>query len=297
MNNKSIFETLEAKESKLEAKLDKLRNKNNEAVKAKNIALNNVLISYFCGFETTLKDMRFESSYGSSMEITARGDEYEKEVWSEEKQDYVTKKLFRTKEVATIKVQEYSRWDNSTKEAQFTDMGISSYSTSDYFSDFNNERLRLTGEYAMVIQDHKDNILAEMNKVWEDHNEKVSVTQEAVNKCNNEIRSIQDQRKAFRNDIIIDDLKAGIKILDDKTAYIQERFDCGVSNIVEAKITRMSYSGKSADLEVKTKGRRWDNEADAYVDTIYDRKLTKVRIQNILDSFVTSYNGLTWERV
>jgi len=297
MNNKSIFETLEAKESKLEAKLDKLRNKNNEAVKAKNIALNNVLISYFCGFETTLKDMRFESSYGSSMEITARGDEYEKEVWSEEKQDYVTKKLFRTKEVATIKVQEYSRWDNSTKEAQFTDMGISSYSTSDYFSDFNNERLRLTGEYAMVIQDHKDNILAEMNKVWEDHNEKVSVTQEAVNKCNNEIRSIQDQRKAFRNDIIIDDLKAGIKILDDKTAYIQERFDCGVSNIVEAKITRMSYSGKSADLEVKTKGRRWDKEADAYVDTVYDRKLTKVRVQNILDSFVTSYNGLTWERV
>jgi len=297
MTNKSIFETLKAKESKLEAKLDKLRNKNDEAVKAKNIALNNVLISYFCGFETTLKDMRFESSYGSSMEITARGDEYEKEVWSEEKQDYVTKKLFRTKEVATIKVQEYSRWDNDTKEAQFTDMGISTYSTSDYFSDFNNERLRLTGEYAMVIQDHKDNILAEMNQVWEAHNEKVSKTQEAVIKCSNEIRDIQDQRKAFRNDIIIDDLKAGIKILEDKTAYIQERFDCGVNNIVEAKITRMSYSGKSADLEVKTKGRRWDKEADAYVDTIYDRKLTKVRIQNILDSFVTSYNGLTWERV
>ncbi len=62
-------------------------------------------------------------------------------------------------------------------EAQFTDKGISSYSTSDYFSDFNNERLRLTGEYAMVIQDHKDNILAEMNKVWDDHNEKVSKTQ------------------------------------------------------------------------------------------------------------------------
>ena len=297
MNNKSIFETLEAKEAKLEAKLNKLRNKNDEAVKAKNNALNEVLKSYFSPIESSLEDMRLQATYGTSMEITARGDEYEKEVWSDEKEDYVTKKLFRTKEVATIKVQEYSRWDNSTKEAQFTDMGISSYSTSDYFSDFNNERLRLTGEYAMVIQDHKDNILAEMNKVWDDHNEKVSKTQEAVNKCNNEIRSIQDQRKAFRNDIIIDDLKAGIKILDDKTAYIQERFDCGVNNIVEAKITRMSYSGKSADLEVKTKGRRWDNEADAYVDTIYDRKLTKVRIQNILDSFVTSYNGLTWERV
>ena len=297
MNNKSIFETLEAKESKLEAKLVKLRNKNDEAVKAKNIALNNVLKSYFSPIETDLKDMQFRTSYGSSMEITARGDEYEKEVWSDEKDDYVTKKLFRTKEVATIKVEEYNRWATVSKEAQFTDMGISTYSTSDYFSDFNNERLRLSGEYAMIIQDCKDDILAEMNKVWDDHNEIVSETQEAVNKCNNEIRDIQEQRKAFRNDIIIDDLKAGIKILDDKTAYIQERFDYGVSNIVEAKITRMSYSGKSADLEVKTKGRMWDKEKDAYVDTIYDRKLTKVRVQNILDSFVTNYNGLTWERV
>jgi len=59
----------------------------------------------------------------------------------------------------------------------------------------------------------------------------------------------------------------------------------------------MSYSGKSADLEVKTKGKRWDDKADAYVDTIYDRKLTKVRISNILDTFVSGYNGLTWERV
>ena len=297
MNNKSIFETLKAKESKLEAKLTKLRSKNDEAVKAKNIALNTVLRSFFDNIETNLEDMQFHTTYGSSMEITARGDEYEKEVWSEEKDDYVTKKLFRTKEVATIKIQEYSRWDNSTKEAQFTDMGISTYSTSDYYSDFNNERLRLSGEYAMIIQDFKDDILAAMNNVWEEHNELISETQEAVNQCNNEIRSIQDQTKAFRNDIIIEDLKAGIKILEDKTAYIQERFDYGVANVVEAKITRMSYSGKSADLDVKTKGRMWDKEKEAYVDTIYDRKLTKVRIQNILDSFVTNYNGLTWERV
>jgi len=297
MNNKSIFETLKAKESKLEAKLTKLRSKNDEAVKAKNIALNTVLRSFFDNIETNLEDMQFHTTYGSSMEITARGDEYEKEVWSEEKDDYVTKKLFRTKEVATIKIQEYSRWDNTTKEAQFTDMGISTYSTSDYYSDFNNERLRLSGEYAMIIQDFKDDILAAMNNVWEEHNELISETQEAVNKCNNEIRSIQDQTKAFRNDIIIEDLKAGIKILEDKTAYIQERFDYGVANVVEAKITRMSYSGKSADLDVKTKGRMWDKEKEAYVDTIYDRKLTKVRIQNILDSFVTNYNGLTWERV
>ena len=58
MNNKSIFETLEAKEAKLEAKLNKLRNKNDEAVKAKNNALNEVLKSYFSPIESSLEDMR-----------------------------------------------------------------------------------------------------------------------------------------------------------------------------------------------------------------------------------------------
>ena len=94
----------------------------------------------------------------------------------------------------------------------------------------------------------------------------------------------------------IDDLKAGIKILDDKTAYIQERFDCGVNNIVEAKITRMSYSGKSADLEVQVSGRRWNQDTEAYEDTVWSKDLEKVRVSNLKDAFLSGYNNLTWER-
>ena len=59
----------------------------------------------------------------------------------------------------------------------------------------------------------------------------------------------------------------------------------------------MSYSGKSADLEVKTRGRKWNQETEAYEDTIYTRTLDKVRVKNILDAFVSGYNNLEWERV
>lgn len=297
MNNSKIFETLQAKEDKLNAKLEIAREADNVASKAKDEALKQVYVKYFSDIETDLEDIQFGRTYGHSVEITARGDEYEKQVWDEEKDDYVTKKFWRTNEVANIKAKESSRWDDEKSDAHFTDLGMSVYSSSDNYSDFTINRMLFNGQVAMIIKDFKDDILAELNKVYEEQSEITKKTWKEVNDLRKQIDEINDQRRDFRNDNIIEDLKAGIKILDDKTAYIQERFDDGTGGIVEAKITRMSYSGKSADLAVKTKGRRWDDKAEAYVDCIYDRELTKVRVKNILDAFVSSYNGLTWERI
>jgi hypothetical protein len=297
MNNSKIFETLQAKEDKLNAKLEIAREADNVASKAKDEALKQVYVKYFSDIETDLEDIQFGRTYGHSVEITARGDEYEKQVWDEEKDDYVTKKFWRTNEVANIKAKETSRWDDEKSDVHFTDLGMSVYSTSDNYSDFTINRMLFNGQVAMIIKDFKDDILAELNKVYEEQSEITKKTWKDVKDIRDQIDAIQDQRKNFKNDSIIEDLKSGIKILDDKTAYIQERFDEGTGGIVEAKITRMSYSGKSADLAVKTKGRRWDEKADAYVDCIYDRELTKVRVKNILDAFVSNYNGLTWERV
>jgi len=75
MANKLIFETLKAKEDKLQAKLDKLNKKDRVVRDAKTKALNDTLRSYFEGtegIETNLVDLRYEPTYGSSMEITAK---------------------------------------------------------------------------------------------------------------------------------------------------------------------------------------------------------------------------------
>jgi hypothetical protein len=190
-----------------------------------------------------------------------------------------------------------SRWNEEKSDAHFTDLGMSVYSSSDNYSDFMVNRMLFNGQVAMIIKDFKDDILAELNKVYEEQSEITKKTWKDVKDIRDQIDAIQDQRTNFKNDTIIEDLKNGIKILEDKTAYIQERFDEGTGGIVEARITRMSYSGKSADLAVKTRGRRWNSETEAYEDTIYDRTLTKVRVKNILNAFVSGYNGLTWERV
>jgi len=297
MNNSKIFETLQAKEDKLNAKLEIARQADNVASKAKDEALKQVFVKYFSDIETDLEDIQFGRTYGHSVEITSRGEEYEKQVWDDEKDDYVVKKFFRTNEVANIRAKESSRWDDEKSDAHFTDLGMSVYSSSDNYSDFMINRMLFNGQVAMIIKDFKDDILAELNKVYEEQSEISKKTWKEVNDITKQLDEIRDQRISFKNDSIIEDLKAGIKILNDKTAYIQERYDDGTGGIVEAKITRMSYSGKSADLAVKTLGRRWDQKAEAYVDCIYDRELTKVRVKNILDAFVSNYNGLTWERV
>jgi len=297
MNNSFIFEALAAKESKLNAKLEKARQADNEASKAKDEAIKQVYVKYFSDIETDLVDVQFGRTYGHSVEITARGDEYEKQVWDEEKEDYVMKTLWRTNEVANIKVREKSRYDDEKSDAHFTDLGMSVYSSSDNYSDFMINRMLFNGQVAMIIKDFKDDILAELNKVYEEQSEITKKTWKKVDDIRKQLDDISEQRRNFREDNIIEDLKNGIKILGDKTAYIQERYDDGTGGIVEAKITRMSYSGKSADLEVKIKGRRWNSETEAYEDTIYDRTLTKVRKQRILDTFVSGYNNLTWERV
>ena len=59
----------------------------------------------------------------------------------------------------------------------------------------------------------------------------------------------------------------------------------------------MSYSGKSADLEVQVSGRRWNQETEAYEDTVWSKDLDKVRVSNLKNAFLTGYNNITWERV
>ena len=301
MSNQLIFETLQAKEDKLQAKLDKLQEKDRVVRNAKSEALSDTLRSYFEGtegIETNLVDLRYESSYGSSMEITAQGNAYEKEVWNEEKEEYEVETRYRRNEVCTVKVKEYSRWDNDEDTGEhFIDLGIRTYSSSDNYSEFNLERMLFTGQVAMIIKDFKDDILADMNKVYKKHNKLTHKSWDKVTEIKKQIQDIEDQRSSFKNDSIIEDLKNGIKLLGDKKAYIQERFDYGTGSIVAAKITRMSYSGKSADLEVEVSGRRWNQDTEAYEDTTWSKKLEKVRVKNILDAFVNGYNNLTWERV
>ena len=301
MSNQLIFETLQAKEDKLQAKLDKLNEKDRLVRDAKTKALNETLRSYFEGtegIETNLVDLKYETSYGSSMEITAQGNSYEKEIWNEDKQDYVVETRYRRNEVCTVKLKEFSKWDNDEDTGDhFVDLGISTYSSSDNYSEFTLDRMLFTGQVAMIIKDFKDDILADMNKVYKQHTKLTDKSWDKVAVVKDQIQEIEDQRSKFKHDIFMEDLKNGIELLDDKTASIQVRYDWHVGSIIAAKITRTSYSGKSVDLEVKTKGRSWNSETEKYEDQIFTKTLDKVRVSKLQDSFLNGYSNLTWKKV
>jgi len=154
-----------------------------------------------------------------------------------------------------------------------------------------------TGQVGMIIKDFKDDILADMNKVYEKHIKLTDKAWEKVAEVKKQINDIEDQRSKYKEDVFIEDLKNGIKLLEGKTAHIQERYDYGTGGVIAAKITRMSYSGKSADLEVQVTGRRWNQETEAYEDTVWSKDLDKVRVSNLKNAFLTGYNNITWERV
>ena len=216
----------------------------------------------------------------------------------EEKEEYEVKTLFRRSEICTVKVKEYSRYDNEEDTGDhFTDLGISTYSSSDNYSEFTLDRMLFTGQVALIIKDFKDDILADMNKVYKQHTKLTDKSLDKVNVVRDQIQEIEDQRSKFKHDIFMEDLKNGIELLDDKTASIQVRYDWHVGSIIAAKITRTSYSGKSVDLEVKTKGRSWNSETEKYEDQIFTKTLDKVRVSKLQDSFLNGYSNLTWKKV
>ena len=210
MNNSKIFETLQAKEDKLSAQLEIAREADNTASKAKDEALKQVYVKYFGDIETDLVDIQFGRSYGDSVEITCRGDEYEKQVWSDEKDDYVMQKFWRTNEVATIKAKESKSWDKEKSENHFIDLGMSVYSSSDNYSDFTINRMLFNGQVAMIIKDFKDDILAELNKVYEEQSEITKNTWKEVSDLRKQIDEIHEQRTNFKNDSIILILKTAM---------------------------------------------------------------------------------------
>lgn len=286
----SIFNALNSKEDKLQNKLDKIYDKENSLREERDTKINSALKGYFEGtegIETNLEGLLYSKST-TYMTISCKGEAFEKEIWNEKKQDYIVETRFRNYELCTVYVNEGYR---NQEESKFTNMGIGTYSTSDRDSDINLDRFMFNGQVAMIIKDFKDDILADMNSIYESYSKKVSKQLDLKRELRTAIEKVKEDRKNFKKDNLISDLEKGIEILDDNTVQIQVRFDDWSSNITKMKITRKTYSGKSVDLEVSKKGRRWNNETEAYDSYEYADKLENVRVSKLEDALMGRSNS------
>lgn len=287
----TILNALNAKEEKLQVKKDKAFDRMRDLEKKRDIEICSFVKNYFEGIETDLEDVVYEEST-SYMEISCKGQPFVKEVWDEKKDDYVKVTKYGKDRIATIYFDGDS-W-SSKEDDRFINMGISTYSASDKYSQFQLNRFIYLGEVAKVIADFKDDILAGMNKIYESKKKAIQKANLENAKLRSEIDKVQTDRENYKHDVIIRDLEKGITITSEKLPYLQVRFDWGVGSIKGAKITRRSYSGKSFDLELLRTGRRWNNETESYEDYTYDYPVEKVRKQKIIDAFVNEYN-VSWD--
>jgi|TARA_R100000084_G_C4631417_1_gene138565 hypothetical protein len=291
--SKYIFEALDSKEDKLRTAKEKLEDQRKELWNSQDKEMRDILVSYFEGtegIETNLEDLDYRGSV-DYITISCKGDEFEKEVWNEEKEDYEKVIKHRSYELCTI----YTTTErNKEDEKEYVNIGIGTYSTSDHYSDRNLERFMFNGQIAMTINDFKDDILADLNTCKKKYSVKETKLTDKIIKHRREIEEVRTDRDNYKRDNMISDLKKGIEITREDGLSLQVRYDWYVSGIKKAKIVHMSYSGKSCSLKVEKIVRRWNSETDKYENHTTEDVLDKIRISKLEDALIGSYNSHNW---
>ena len=182
------------------------------------------------------------------------------------------------KEVLSLSLRGESWRDEEMKRIE-----TSFYSTTDD-SKFELERMILLGNVAKIILDYSDDIIANWNCVVMKYKDILIDAHKDVWNMDKEISTLENEiaqiKKAAREKDLFDN---GVEfdLTDDyhDRISLDVRWDYRIYGIKGVKVTRVTPSGKSYDLDLKINRKRWIN--DKYEDFIEDRKVKSVRADNV----------------
>ena len=290
----SIFNALNEKQTKLDEAKDLIFDKKKELELKRDGEIVAEVKSFFHGLETDLEDIHFSNST-SYMEISAKGEEYEKEVWDEKKDDYVTIKKYSRNRLSTIYI-EGSDWrGQEAGAARFTKIGLGSSSYSEHYDKATLDRFIFNGRMAMMLLDHQDDILGAINKIYDKTRAKFDKLNNELSGLRRDIDKIIQDRKNYKTDTLMRDLKQGVEFTSKDLPYLQIRYDFGYGGIKKMKIDKVSYSGKSCNLTIERVLRRWDDKTEEMVEYLHTYQEDRVRVSNIEDS--VSNTSIKWNVV
>ena len=290
----SIFNALNEKQTKLEDAKEIIFSNKIELEKKRDSEIVAEVTSFFKGLETDLEDIHFSNST-SYMEVSARGEEFENEEWDEKKNDYVIVKKYSRNRLCTVYI-EGSDWrGQESGAARFTKIGLGSSSYSEHYDKATLDRFMFNGRLAMMILDHQDDILGAINKIYEKTRAKFDKLNSELSELRKDVDKIIQDRKNFKTDTLMRDLKEGIEFTSKDLPYLQIRYDFGYGGIKKMKIDKVSYSGKSCDLTIERVLRRWDSKTEEMVEYLHTYQEDRVRVSNIEDS--VSNTSIKWNVV
>ena len=172
----------------------------------------------------------------------------------------------------------------SWRDEEIDRIETSFYSTTDD-SKFELERMILLGNVAKILLDYSDDIIANWNcvvkkykDILSDAHKKVWSKEKEITTLENEIAQIKKaarEKDLFNNGV---EFKKGDYY--DRIS-LDVRWDYRIYGIKGVKVTRVTPSGKSYDLDLRINRRRWNEKTELYEDFIEDRKVKSVRADNV----------------
>jgi len=290
----SIFNALNEKQIKLEDAKELLLDKRNDLERDRDSKLVEAATSFFQGIETDLEDVHFSNSI-TYMEVSAKGEEYQKEIWDEKKDDYVTTTMYSRNRLCTVYFEGNNWRVQENGDPRFTKVGLGASSYSEHYDKNTMDRFIFNGRLAQLITDFQDDIVGAMNKIYEESRDKFNKLGEEINSLRKDIDKINNDRKNFKTDTLIRDLKQGVEFTSEDLPYLQIRYDFGYGSIKKMKIDKLSYSGKSCDLTIERVLRRWDDKTEEMVEYLHTYQEDRVRVTNIEDCVANS--SIKWNVV
>ena len=185
------------------------------------------------------------------------------------------------KEMISISVRPKSWRDEEADKIE-----TSFYSTSGN-DEFELKRMILIGNVGQVILDFQDDIIAEYNHIRESFKDKLSELNKDIWALERKVVDMNDEIRKIEDSALLTELeKNGIEFqVDEDNLYILPdldiRFDWRIRYISKIKVTGKTKSGKSADIEVETVNKFWDEIAKEYKLSFKTRKFEKVRMDKI----------------
>ena len=290
----SIFNALNEKQTKLEEAKDLLLDKRNDLEKTRDAKIVAAATSFFQGIETDLEDIHFSTST-SYMEVSCKGEEYEKERWNEKKGEYVTETRYSRNRLCTIYFDGNDWRYGENDSARFIKVGLGSSSYSEHYDKNTMDRFIFNGRLAQLIVDFQDDILGAMNKIYDKSKKELDTLRDTINNHRKGIDKINQDRKNFKTDTLMRDLKEGVEFTSEDLPYLQIRYDFGYGGIKKMKIDKMSYSGKSCNLTIERLIRGWDEKTEEMVEFLHTYQEDRVRVSNIEDSVANT--SIKWKVV
>lgn len=173
----------------------------------------------------------------------------------------------------------------SWRDEEINRIETSFYSTTDD-SKFELERMILLGNVAKILLDYSDDIIANWNCVVKkykdillDAHKKVWSKEKEISELDQQVAAIK--KAAEEKDLFENGIKFGKRENYHDRVNLNVRWDWTIYGINEVKVTRVTPSGKSYDLDLKVNRQRWNDKTNGYEDFIEEMKVKSVRAGNV----------------